>query len=98
MDLAEVSSDLEARASAGRSWFERAAGTEMPGPLLRSRTTTRSFICTDCSTIWEQPRIFALKGAISEYCVVIQRTVMDICWRLARRLEEPQNAYDVLSA
>ena len=40
MDLKAVSSDLDVRINAGKSWFECAAGTEMPGPLLRSRATT----------------------------------------------------------
>ncbi len=40
MDSEEVSSDLEARITAGKAWFQRAAGTEMPGPLLRFCATT----------------------------------------------------------
>lgn len=39
MDLEEVSSDLEARIDAGKEWFQRAAGTELTGPLLRSHAT-----------------------------------------------------------
>src|SRR5688572_3542102 len=32
MDLRAVSSDLEARISSGKAWFQRAAATELPGP------------------------------------------------------------------
>lgn len=40
MELQEVSSDLEARITYGKAWFQRAAGAEMSGPPLRSRATT----------------------------------------------------------
>jgi hypothetical protein len=40
VELREVSNDLEARIRDAKSWFDRAAGTEMPGPLLRSCAAT----------------------------------------------------------